>query len=105
MRGRFISLEGGEGAGKSTQVRLLAEVKRLAGAGYGVVLATHDPDHAFAVGTRVALLNGGRLIADGTPEAVLTPARLAEVYGVKVEIARTPAGAVLCAPDYAAVRG
>ncbi|HEX7759725.1 MAG TPA: dTMP kinase [Caulobacteraceae bacterium] len=39
-RGRFITFEGGEGAGKSSQVRLLAQ--RLAEAGYGLV-STREP--------------------------------------------------------------
>ena len=55
-RGRFITFEGGEGAGKSTQVRILAE--RLRGAGHEVV-ATREPggsDGAEAI--RALLVTG-----------------------------------------------
>ena len=53
------------------QVVVLAEVKRLAAQGLAVLLSTHDPDHAFSVGNRVALLDEGRLIAQGLPADVL----------------------------------
>jgi iron complex transport system ATP-binding protein len=65
-----------------------------------VLLSTHDPDHAFSVGNRVALLDAGRLIAQGPPADVLTPARLRAVYGVSVVVERLSQGQTVCAPDY-----
>ena len=55
-RGRFITFEGGEGAGKSTQVRILAG--RLRGAGLEVV-ATREPGGSpGAEAIRALLVNG-----------------------------------------------
>ena len=82
------------------QVVVLAEVKRLAAQGLAVLLSTHDPDHAFSVGNRVALLDDGRLIAQGPPADVLTPERLRAVYGVSVVVERLSQGQTVCAPDY-----
>jgi iron complex transport system ATP-binding protein len=84
------------------QVMVLAEVKRLAAKGLAIVLSTHDPDHAFSVGNRVALLHAGRLIAQGKPEQVLTPEQLKTVYRVSVVVERLGGGQVVCAPDYSA---
>ena len=82
------------------QVVVLSEVKRLAARGLAVVLSTHDPDHAFSIGDRVALMDEGTLVAQGAPVDVLTPARLRAVYGVKVAVERLPQGQTVCAPDY-----
>jgi ABC-type cobalamin/Fe3+-siderophores transport system ATPase subunit len=46
------------------QVLVLSEVRRLAARGTGVILATHDPDHAFAIASRVALIRNGRFEDD-----------------------------------------
>ena len=81
------------------QALVLREVRALAARGYGIVLSTHDPDHAFACARRVALLHGGRLMAQGAPAEVLTAARLEQVYGVPVLVERLASGHTVCAPN------
>ena len=56
MTGRFISLEGGEGAGKSTQARLLAEV--LGARGLHVVVTREPGGSEGAEAIRALLLQG-----------------------------------------------
>jgi iron complex transport system ATP-binding protein len=85
------------------QVVVLSEVRRLAERGLAVLLSTHDPDHAFSIGHRVALLDEGRLVAHGKPDEVLTPERLRAVYGVSVSVERLSQGQMVCAPDYGAM--
>jgi iron complex transport system ATP-binding protein len=82
------------------QVVVLTEIRRLAERGTGIVLSTHDPDHAFAIAHRVALMRDGSIIAIGRPDDVLTPGRLCLVYGVEVTIERGSSGQVICAPSY-----
>ena len=81
------------------QAMVLHQVRQLRETGLGIVLSTHDPDHAFACATAVALLHRGGIVALGPPEEVLTPARLAAVYGVPVTMARLSDGRFVCAPD------
>ena len=65
MSGRFISLEGGEGAGKSTQLKRLAEALRARGL---VVVETREPGGSpGAEAIRALLLQGDE--QRWTPEA------------------------------------
>jgi iron complex transport system ATP-binding protein len=82
------------------QVVVLSQVRRLARRGAGIVLSTHDPDHAFAVGNRVALMKDGAILAVGSPAEVMTPARLRTVYGVDVTIERLSDGRIVCAAKF-----
>jgi iron complex transport system ATP-binding protein len=82
------------------QVVVLTEIRRLAVRGVGIVLSTHDPDHAFAVAHRVALMREGNIVTSGQPEIVLTSDRLRSVYGVNVTIEKLSAGQTVCAPLY-----
>lgn len=81
------------------QVLVLKQMRRLAERGLGVVLSTHDPDHAFGIADRVAFLHQGRMVATGSPADVLTAERLATVYDVRVSIERLRNGQTVCAPD------
>jgi iron complex transport system ATP-binding protein len=80
------------------QARVLVEVKRLKEQGFGIILSTHDPDHAFAIGDRVILIHRGRAIASGAPEVVLTERQLEDVYGVPVMLETLSDGRVTCVP-------
>lgn len=61
-------------------------LRAVAAAGAGVIVVLHDLNHALRVADKVLLLVGGRVAAQGPPEAVLTPTRLREAYGIKTEL-------------------
>jgi len=67
--GKFITFEGGEGAGKSTQVRLLADSLRQLG---HKVIETREPGGSpGAEAIRELLVNGGTDRWSGTSESLL----------------------------------
>ncbi|MFH8369529.1 ABC transporter ATP-binding protein [Streptomyces sp. NPDC018031] len=73
------------------QVELLDLMRDLAddhGIAVGAVL--HDLDQAAAVANRIVLLRAGRVIADGLPAEVLTPQRLTDTYGIRIEVDTDP---------------
>ena len=84
------------------QVRILRAIADLRSHSVGILMATHTPDHAFMVGSKVVVMANGGLLCYGTPETTLTTERLKEVYGVDVQVFDTPANGVasrkVCAP-------
>ncbi|EGX56715.1 ABC transporter ATP-binding protein [Streptomyces zinciresistens K42] len=73
------------------QIELLDLVRDLAddhGIAVGAVL--HDLDQAAALADRIVLLCEGRIVADGTPDDVLTADRLTAVYGIRIEVGTDP---------------
>jgi iron complex transport system ATP-binding protein len=76
------------------QVALLDTIEAgRRGRGLTVVAVLHDLALAAAYATRVALLDGGRIVADGPPDEVLRPPLLAQTFGVALDEAVTPDGA------------
>lgn len=56
------------------------------------VVVVHDINIALRHSEHVLMLQNGELVADGLPEAVITPDSLARVYGVKGRIERCSQG-------------
>ena len=83
------------------QALVLREIAGVAADGLTVILSTHDPDHAFAVGTEVALLHEGGVRAAGTPAAALSAEALSSVYGIAVRITELADGGTVCVPSLA----
>src|SRR5262245_61595373 len=74
--GKFITFEGGEGAGKSTQVAILA--KRLQALGLGVVVSREPGGSAGAEAIRHVLLSGAAKPLGPHAEAILFAAARAD---------------------------
>jgi iron complex transport system ATP-binding protein len=64
------------------QMKTIATIDQLAADGIAILMCTHFPDHAFLVSHSAAILNKGRLIAQGRAEDVITKENLREAYGV-----------------------
>jgi iron complex transport system ATP-binding protein len=85
------------------RARVLERIADLAREGAGILLSTHEPDHAFLCADRVALLRPGKPLEVGAPDAVLSEAALTDTYGVAVAVASVAARRV-CFPASPAPR-
>ncbi len=75
------------------QVALLAAIRRLRDQrGLTVLAVLHDLNLAAAFAPRVAVLDEGRVVADGPPAEVLSTDLVRRVFGVQVDEARTANG-------------
>jgi iron complex transport system ATP-binding protein len=72
-------------AGRQQEVLELIDALRL-DAGLTVVSTMHDLTLAGLYAPRLLLLSGGRIVAEGPPEAVLTAPLIAEHYGAAVRV-------------------
>jgi dTMP kinase len=92
-QGRFITLEGGEGSGKSTQARMLADA--LAGLGVSV-LRTREPGGAPGAEVVRELLLSGRVAWSAAAETLLHFAARAEHVERTIRPALTAGTWVVC---------
>lgn len=76
----------------SQQLQLLQLAKQLAAAGKYVLMVVHDLSHGLEQADRIVLLQDGRTMIQGTPDAVFASGVLDLVFGVQVCRVETASG-------------
>ena len=74
---------------------VLRTARRCARAGVGVLAVLHDLNLAAQHADRIAVLCRGRLLAEGPPEAVLTPEIIRRAFDISVFVTEHPCAACL----------
>ena len=87
------------------QIKVLDLVRQLVDDGLTAVAAIHDLNMAGRYCDRLVLLSEGRVLADGPPEAVLSPEVIEAAFGVKSAVYRDPVtGSLAISPIGPAVK-
>ncbi|HVX66765.1 MAG TPA: ABC transporter ATP-binding protein [Bryobacteraceae bacterium] len=74
------------------QVSIYGLLREQARHGLLSVAVTHDLNLAAAFADRIVVLNRGRVVADGAPAEVLSPALIRDVFGVTSQLHQGPEG-------------
>jgi len=83
------------------QAEICSLLRSLAEGGIAVLVVLHELTLAAAYCDRLALMDGGRVVALGTPREVLTAANVARVYGERVAVIPHPdTGAPIIVPAF-----
>lgn len=68
------------------QYLVLAQVKKLAREGMGVLMVTHNPDHAFYCADRIIAMEDGKILSMGDAGKVINEAVMKAVYHMPVKV-------------------
>ena len=68
----------------ANRIRVGQAIRALADRGTAVILSTHDPDQAAALGDHALLVGRGRVLGDGPVRKVMTAERLSALYDIPV---------------------
>ena len=68
------------------QAIVMKTLQKLSAKGMTIVMTSHFPSHAWQVGTKVVLMGKGGIIAQGSPEEIMTEDNLSDIYDVRVRI-------------------
>jgi iron complex transport system ATP-binding protein len=67
-------------------IRFLDILEQIVTPGMPVIMTSHFPDHAFLISQKVAIMKGGRIIAFGTTDEVITEENLQSIYDIEVRV-------------------
>ena len=93
------------GLDPEAQLMVLALLRARADAGQSVLVSLHDLALAARCADRVVVLDQGRVVADGAPADALTPAIMADVFGLTARWVEGPDGLLLSARRYSTGSG
>lgn len=68
----------------------LVLAREMASAGVAVLVILHDLNLAAQYASRIVLMQAGRIVAQGRPEEVLTPAMISSVFAVQAHVSTNP---------------
>jgi len=68
------------------QARILEIINELSRQGYSIIMTTHFPNHAFLACNKVAILKGGKILAMGCPDDIVTENNLSELYAASIKV-------------------
>lgn len=84
------------------QYLVLAQVKQLAREGMGVLMVTHNPDHAVYCADRIVAMEEGKILAMGQAERVIREQVMNHIYHMPIKVRRVPleegSTATVCIP-------
>lgn len=86
----YVLIDALHGAACQVTQQLVFDVAQsLAKRGAAVAMVTHDYTRVLDEADRVVMLRDGEIVADGSPQAMLTPGRLAVVLNVDAAVERS----------------
>jgi len=69
-----------------SQLLVLRIIKKLSIKGYSIVITTHNPDHAFLLGGKAALIDDNGVLISGKVEEIVTQKNLSSIYQADVRL-------------------
>ncbi len=72
------------------QLRVLEKIKQLnQQQQLGILMTTHQPEQSLRIADRTLLFHQGKILADGTPQQILTAENLAQIYQLDPTVIQT----------------